>query len=329
MASDTARHDELVRQCLEHLRRLPFVRRVNIAFEVATQRDQAHDAQLSIRTPTGQHVLPCEVRRSHLRKETAELLMHMAKRHPELIVFAPSIGRELGDTLEHAGINFVDAAGNCYLRLGNQYVGRIQGRSPIERARTGRGLRAPAYRVLLALLIQPELVDAPSRTIASEANVSPQTANELRRRLVEQHIVAYAGGHHRWLPSRKKDALSLWLAGFATALAPSLQIGRYRAQERDPAAAYRLTQYYRGDRTLLYVQDPPPDLTTRLRLVRDANGPIILARSPGRLAFVSSDPRCVHPLLAYTDLLAEGEPRAREAALELRERLLPDFEAQS
>src|SRR3954451_5359187 len=80
------------------------------------------------------------------------------------------------------------------------------------------------------------------------------------------------------------------------------------------AAGMRLTTYYRGDRTVLYTQKPPADLPTRLRLVRDASGPIMIMRVPGRLAFESPAARCVHPLLAYADLLAEGHERASEAA---------------
>jgi hypothetical protein len=63
-------------------------------------------------------------------------------------------------------------------------------------------------------------------------------------------------------------------------------------------------------------------LWSRLRLVRDASGPVSLLHIPGRAAFDSPDSRCVHPLLAYADLLAEGHDRAREAAGELHARFL-------
>jgi hypothetical protein len=344
-------NDELVQQCVEHLRALPFVRRATLINASPRRGKHSIDARLSIRTPDGQHTLACEIRRTHLRKETAQLLVHFAQAQPGLIVLAPAIGRELGDVFEHASINFVDAAGNCHLRFGNRYVARIQGRSGTTKAHSDRGLRAPAYRALLALLVRPQLVDAPSRAIASEAEVSPQTANDLRRRLVEQSIVLHASGHHRWNPGRRKDAISLWLAGFTTSLGPSLVIGRFRAADRDPAllerrieplldascewrygggaAANRLTGYYRGERTVLYVRNAPSDLSTQLRLVRDASGPVVLARTPGHLALESPDPRCVHPLLVYADLLAEGHDRAHEAAREVHDRFLTAMEQAS
>lgn len=340
--------DEFIDQCLGNLRALKFVKSAEV---VARLKDDepSLDARLALETAEAKHVLPCEIHRTHLGRENAQLLIHIANRHPGLMIFAPTIGRELGDLFEKAGVNFVDIVGNCNVNLGNRYFARIQGRTANEIARKDRGLRAPAYRVLFALLVRPELLNGSSRAIAAEADVSPQTANELRQWLAKQSLILAGRGRRRWAPGRQKDALSLWLAGYTTTLAPSLIIGRYRAIERDAsefeqrieplldatcewryggaAAAMRLTNYYRGDRTVLYVRDAPPDLWSRLRLVRDASGPISLLHIPGRPAFDSPDPRCVHPLLAYADLLAEGHDRAREAAGELYTRFLAPSKA--
>jgi hypothetical protein len=281
-----------------------------------------------------------------LVQEAAQALLHVAEARPGLIVFAPAVGRALGDFFEHGGINFVDVAGNCCLRLGDRYVARIQGRRDATPKRAAKGLRAPAYRALLALMIQRDLIDAPSRTIAAAAGVSPQTAIDLRKYLVEQGYVLRTRDRHEWAPEREGDVMTLWVTGYSTTLAPSLAIGRFRAKETAPeelerriepildgigawvygggAAAQRLTSYYRGDRTTIYVTDAPADLATRLRFVRDGSGPITLARPPGRLALRSPQPRCVHPLVAYADLLAEGHDRAGDAAREIYDRLIAE-----
>ena len=341
--------DEFIDQCLSNLRALKFVKSADL---VARLKDDepSLDARLALVTAEGKHVLPCEIHRTHLRRENAQLLIHIAKRHPGLMIFAPTVGRELGDVFEKAGVNFVDVVGNCNVNLGDRYFVRVQGRTASEMTRKDRGLRAPAYRVLLALLVRPELLNASSRAIAAEADVSPQTANELRQWLAKQSLILAGRGRRRWAAKQQKEAMALWLAGYTTTLAPSLTIGRYRAMEPDAtefekrveplldatcewryggaAAAMRLTNYYRGDRTVLYVRAAPPDLWSRLRLVRDASGPISLRNVPGRPAFDSPDPRCVHPLLAYADLLAEGHDRAREAAGELYARFLaPETES--
>ncbi len=332
--------DELVQQCLHQLRALPFVRRVTV-------RTGKHPnaAVVSVQTPDGPNELPCEIHRAHLTQSSAQALVHLAKRRAGTIVLAPAIGREVAQLFEEQGVNFVDAMGNCYLRLGDQYIARIQGRREPAKPRTDRGLRAPAYRVLFALLVKPELVAAPSRAIAAECDVSPQTANDLRAWLVEHGLVFGAKGGRRWDPTRRKEVLALWLAGFTTTLVPSLIIGRFRTKERDPgelerriepeldavcdwrygggAAGMRLTKHYRGERTVIYVRDAPLDLPSRLKLVRDDTlGPVTLQGAPGRAAFESPNPRTVHPLLAYSDLLGEGHDRAREAAAEIYDKYL-------
>jgi hypothetical protein len=338
--------EQLVNQCLEHLRRLPFSRRVSFGPWKGTGHTPRFDGVVSITTPAGEHRLPCELKRAHLPSDAAETIVHIAKRTPGLLVVAPSVGRDLGDLFERAGVNFIDAAGNCHVALGDKYVARIQGRSPLQKVAADRALRAPGYRALFALLVRPELIDAPSRAIAAEAEVSPQTANDLRQRLVDQGLVLESSTRFDWAPGRIDAVRTLWLAGFSTSLSPSLILGRYRAMEKEPAAleqriepildaccdwrygggaaAMRLTSYYRGERTVLYTHDAPVDLPQRLRLLRDPAGPVQLMRTPGKLAFESPDARSVHPLLAYADLLAEGHDRAREAAGELYDRFLRD-----
>ena len=344
MPTQASGNPEFVRRCLEHLRALTFVRRAT--FSIAKKAEI--DATIKIETPSGQRTLPCALKRGTLGSSSAQVLVHFARRRPGLMVFASSIGSALGDFFEQSGINFVDVAGNCHVRLGERYLARIQGRKADEKPRTDRGLRAPAYRALFALLAKPDLVQAPSRTIAADAGVSPQTANDLRHWLVEQGLLLELKSRRDWPSKGHREATALWLAGFSTVLGPELLIGRFRAQEREPsdlerriepvldaactwrygggAACWRMTRYYRGDRTVLYVEGAPDDLWKNLRFLRDPTGPIAVMGPPAAAAFESPIQRCVHPLLAYADLLAEGNDRAREAAGEVYTAFLADFD---
>jgi len=333
----------LIEDCLAQMRKLPFVKTATL--EAAGDRAPgAPDACIALVTPTGREVLPCVVRGARLGRETAELLIHQAWPRPGTVVLARAVGREIGDLFAGVGLQFVDSLGNCYLRLGDRYLARIQDKAPPVRSPRDRGLRAAAYRVLFALLAKPVLLDAPVREIARAVEVSPQTASNVLQVLAERGLILHGRGHRRWAPGRRDDALATWIAGFRSVLAPSLVVGRFRAQETDPrelerrieplldalgewrygggAAATRLTHHFRGDRTVLYFREPPPDLQARLRLTRDPRGPIAVFRAPGTVAFESPDPRSVHPLLVYADLLSEDDERAREAAGVVHERLL-------
>ena len=327
-----------------HLEALPFVLETRI--QDSRRRDDA-DLILELTTPAGAKTLLVEVKLSHLTNEAARHYIDRAHYPRARILFAPAVGRRLGETFEHEGVNFVDLAGNCFVQLGDHYIARIQGRSAPARTKD-KALRAASYRALFALLVEPKLIGSPIRDIArATGGISPQTAATLRNWLVERGIVVAGRGRHHWSRGRRREALDLWVAGYATTLFPKLLIGRYRARESAPeaveqalrsalgdaewrfgggAAADRLNHYYRGDRTLVYLPAPHRDLARDAKLVPDAAGPVVIAESPGPLAFRSPHPETVHPLLAYTDLLSEGDERARDAAREIRESHLADLE---
>jgi hypothetical protein len=72
----------------------------------------------------------------------------------------------------------------------------------------------------------------------------------------------------------------------------------------------------------LHVFNPTVDLPKKLRAVTSTDGPLIIQRTPARLALEGAVTRTVHPLLVVADLMASGNIRAREAALEIREQYL-------
>jgi hypothetical protein len=322
---------------LDQLRRLPFVDDARLRSPPRQASAAGFDATVVIRTPTGKERMRVELLRSHLARETAARVLQLARAEPRLLVLAPAVGRDLGELLASSGVNFVDLAGNCHLRIDDKYVARMQGMRAAPRPITDKGLRAPAYRVLLALLGRPSLAEASGRALAEAAGgVSPQTALDLRARLLERGILLRGGGSNRWAPDGYKAAVDLFVAGASSTLMPSLSVGRFRAPDGTVssveaklarglngrtrwrwgggAACQRLTGHFRGDRTVVYVEQWDARLVNDLRLVTDAAGPILVATLPGPVALESPHPETVHPVLVYADLSLEGDERAREAA---------------
>jgi hypothetical protein len=339
-----ARRNDELEPYLARLRELPFVRQATAKLGAAKDT-HGIDAVVLLRTPAGTKQLPTVVKRSHLTRELGLAMVRDAASHKGLLLLAPAVGRDLGGELATAGVNYMDLAGNCDVRLGTQYVAHVEGRRAVVPA-VAKSFRAPAYRVLLTLLMDPALAGAPSRTLAQAAGgVSAQTALDLRERLLERGILVQKGDRLGWRPRGRREALDLLVAGFSTTLRPSLALGSFRTQERavaqletklraalgkvtewrwgGGAACERLTGHFRGDRTLVYLLGGlPPDFGPRLRLVPDPDGNLTFAQCPGPLAFDAPEPDAVHPLLAYLDLAADAEPRAREGAQEIYDRFL-------
>lgn len=120
---------------------------------------------------------------------------------------------------------------------------------------------------------------------------------------------------------------------------------RYTWRWGGAAAAFRLDHHYRGETTVVHVDTPrasAQELTATLRMIPDPTGPVVVLRKPGTLAFDLGpalvrlpplieapnarthimQPYTVHPLLAWAELLEEGNDRASEAAAELAAKLL-------
>ncbi len=333
--------DAAVQPYVEHLVQLPFVRRVRLRWG-----DGEVDGQVVLTTADRRNVaLPFELKRSHLGVETAHRLIGMAGKLPGLLIMAPAVGLGLGQQFVEANVNYVDLAGNCHLKIGDRYVAHIQGQRGRAPEPAGRALRTPAFRVLFALLAEPELATATTRALAEAAGgVSPQTAHNLRTRLVADGVLVEARGALVWAPGGRRRGIDLFLTGFG-ALAAKLTVGRYRARganvreheaELTPhldrlgewrwgggAAADRLTGFYRGDRTVLYLREaPPPDALRRLPLVPDREGNVVLRVAVGPLALRGPKPQAAHPLLVYADLVAEGNERSALAAEQVYERYL-------
>lgn len=337
--------DERLDAYLAHLGRLPFVRRVK-TLKLDRHAFPEVDARVRITTPTGDVERLVEVKRTHLTNTTAQHLLHQAAEQSSFLLFAPVVGRDLAELFVEHGVDFVDLAGNCFVHIGDQYVARIQGQRAETRPPAEKALRAPANRVLFALLADTALLDATSRALAEAAGgVSPQTANDVRARLLAQGAIVKTRKGTSWAAGHRRQVLDTFLFGFPMLL-PNLTVGRFRAKQATPAAieadltprlgaigewrwgggagAQRLTGYYRGDRTLLYVREPNLAAIRKLPLVSDPQGNVVLLRPPAPVAFSGPKPDVVHPLLVYADLLMEGHERAREAAAEIYDTYLAE-----
>jgi len=326
---------------LEQLRGLPFVTEAEL-----THRPPAppFETVLHLRTQRRLHELLVVVTRTHLTRPLVDGILGQAAQFPDRpwILFAPHIGRPLGQYLATHEVNYVDEIGNCRLQLEQDHIAWIEGRRPTARKQRGRGVGKAGYQVMFAILAQPDLLDEPVRAIAQAAGVSKNTAATTVARLTEEGLVGR--GRTRRQVLARQTILDRWLTGYANTVRPRLLVGTFRTRDTDPealenriqtvlhdakpwawgggAAAMRLTGFYRGPETVLHAAAWQKEDAIRLQAVRADDGPLIVLGVPGEVAFRGAVPRTVHPLLVYTELLTAGGERASETAEEIRSKYL-------
>lgn len=332
-----------VQDYLHWIKALPFVKGVSLSRCALPEAD----GLLRIQTPTGERDLRVELKTSFLERAGAEYLVDlMARRGPGWILLMPAVSTALGQKLSARRVNFLDRQGNCFLALGEQYLASIEGRRPTARPARDKSIRVAGYQLLFALLGRPALINEPLRVIASAAGVSRQAAVDALSRLVGEGAILETKRSYVWAPKGWGDTLDRWLVGYRDVMRPRLLVGCYRPSERDPealerrlkpaldeigtwrwggtAAGFRLTQHYRGPRTVVHLcaSEAPEDLPRRLKALPDHDGPLVVLRTPGEVALDGTTDDTVHPLLVYAEMVVEGGERALEAAAELRERFL-------
>jgi hypothetical protein len=328
---------------LESLLGLPFLRKARLQ-PPDRRLGSRGSVLLEVTTPRGRRRLLVEEKGSHLSQAlVSDLIVRTSSRKgTPLILFAPYVSPAMGTLLVAHGINFVDRAGNCYLDLGGAFVGHVEGRKLRQPSDAPGGMRAPGFRLVFALLLEPDLLNATIREMARASGVSLGTASNVLSRLEYDRIVVRTKSKRHLV--RRDDLLQRWIAGYAETLRPQLLVGRFQTPDKDPsaledrvagilgkdgtwawggaAAAFHLTRHYRSDETVLHVATASRDLPKRLKAVPHRSGRLMLLGVPGPYAFRGSVPHTVHPLLIYTELVLTGSDRAREAAAELRDRFL-------
>ena len=267
---------------------------------------------------------------------------------PYRVLLAPYIRRQQADVLEQAGIGYLDLAGNVHLDLPGLHV-HVEGKRPPRTTETAVALTPGWVRFVLALLVRPDLAEAPYRTVAEQAGIAlgavPRYRHDLERR---GFLQGKAGRAHL---AQREELIAAWVHGYATTLRPRLKEQRFRVP---PAARHGLREELReafAERairwtltgaagavgvdhyletldTRIYVPEDvwSPDLLRALRLQPTMNDADLVAiEAPGPLALDAVPANgwpCAALPLVYAELRYLDTGQAKEAADRLLPRLL-------
>ena len=335
--------DTDVQFALDRLADVPFVERIDVCSGPTGDAGDEYppDAYVKVRTATGEVRFCVEVKRTHVTHAIADRVVARARaRNEPLLLVAAYVPAGIGERLAHADVNYVDEVGNYRLAVGHQYLAVKEGRKPARKPPGVQGTRLAGYKVMFTLLARPDYLALPVRELAAKAGVGKTAAADAVNRLIAQGL-AGRGAHRQLLDP--PELMDRWLAAYATYVRPRLFLGAYKTRYLEPptleaaiehaaprgrwalgggAAADRMTHYYRGRTTVLHVEERPRRLLRDIGALAADDGPLIVLGIPGPVALEGSEPHIVHPLLVYTELYAENNERAREAARIVAERFL-------
>ncbi len=263
---------------------------------------------------------------------------------------ADYINPTMGERLKEANIQFIDTAGNAYINQPPVYI-YIKGNKPELNLgargtdKTGRAFQPTGMRVVFAFLRDKNLINAPYRHIAEQAQVALGAVGWVIRDLVAQGFLLEGRKKNQREFAKFDGLMDEWVEAYPHKLKAKQRIATFTAD--DPGwwqaidlktfgalwggeiAAAQYTRYLHPKDAMVYIKkdDMAKFLkTARLRKIAqneqaDVRVDLIEPfwkeeQNRGKTADL------VHPLVAYADLIETGDPRNLETANRIRENYL-------
>lgn len=321
-------------------------------WRLATPADPA-DVIIMLKLPHGPINLAAEVK-PHLTTQTllaTTIYRNVVKADDEKaanqqqpLIVARYINPNIAQQLRALEINYLDAAGNAFIRDPALTID-IQGKRMEPEPEKIRNLGAKPLQLVALTLANPDYLNKTAREQAAAAGIAlgtvPGTIQEMETRGLVRRV-----GTNKFAFDNFDQTLELWTRGYAEILRRKLFQKRYRLAPgfylkdlakhlenmgitevlvggETAAAAY--TDYLEPAGATLHVFDQMKQLPPQL-LAPDARGNIDVLKGFGHEAALWEGNRkgLIHPVLVYAELLAIGEDDRRllETADQLRQQLL-------
>lgn len=343
-----AQESQIIASALERLKAIHPLRVINLRQEVST-RDRRWDGEVTIKTQGRTYHYLFEVK-AHLRPQAIHHLLIRANadrkqwgKATELLLLADYVNPFLASQLKSAGINFIDTAGNLFLKREPELYLYVEGKKPpvFQKDKPTRLFQPSGLALLFGLLIEPESVNLPYRHLASVNGVALGTVGWVKRDLKEQGYLEPIG-KDRFRIIRRKELFDRWVQGYASRLRPKLFVGEYRdlsnnfdrvvktfrqhALEQGMLwcvsggfGADEIIHHYQGNTLTLFVESWRQNEALKgLKWLPVSGGPITILKSFSPLVFQIKGNQqrtpVAHPLLIYAELLHHGMDRDLETA---------------
>ncbi|MBC8413574.1 hypothetical protein H8E50_07875 [bacterium] len=242
----------------------------------------------------------------------------------------------LAAQLKELEMQFIDTAGNAYIRQHNLFIMLTTNKPPEDTrpVQLNRAFKAAGLKLIFAFLCNPGLENKPYREIAGAANIALGTVGWIMNDLRDMGYMVDMGtkGHKLF---DKEKLFKRWIVEYPERLRPKLVLGKYQgapgwrenarinpehAQWGGEVAAANLTKYLKPQDLTLYTD--PVKLNKILldnRLGKDPKGHIEILERFWGIDEDNQDKETVPVLLVYADLIATGNQRNLEAAKKIYE----------
>jgi hypothetical protein len=259
-----------------------------------------------------------------LRKKTKKPVVAIAK------FIAADIAREL----KEKGINYIDRAGNAYIKHGKLLL-YITGQKPEKPANfnQSRAFQESGIKLIFQLLTQPDDLQLSYRNLASKTGIALGSVSIIMKELEDLKFVIKAK-NKRYLKN-KAQLFERWIIAFNDVLRPRIFKKRFRFPDKnnysqwkgigldkiqgrniwggEPAAAI-LTNQLQPENFSIYTNGGWQPLASSLKLIPDNDGDVEILSMFWKEDDETEKQNIVPSLIILAELMSSGKERNIETA---------------
>ena len=276
--------------------------------------------------------------KNELRKENKGFLytrleeLKTKTKRPTLII-AKYITSEVALELRENGINYLDVAGNCFIKY-QDLVLYIVGQKVHKKEKTNqaKAFQEAGIKIIFNLLNNPDNIQLSYRELAELADVSIGSVSNVMKELEQQSFILKT--NTKRILKNKEKLLERWVVAYQDVLRPRLVKKQMRFVKLDagqswkelyldnekgitlwggePAAAI-LTNHLIPEKYSIYTTQSWQNIGQNMGLVPDVNGKVEILQVFWKYIDPTNE-KTTPPLLVYADLIGSGYSRNIETA---------------
>lgn len=309
---------------------------INIPIEIDSSR-QNYDALLRINNQQFIVEAKSAVRTSNQGLVMSQLEEMKQNSNRPIILIAEYISKKATEELKERGINYIDTAGNAFIKYNNLVV-LIEGQKKAKKEKTNqsRAFQEAGLKILFHLLYKPEHLQDSYRKIAEKADVSIGSVSNVMAELEELNFLLKT--NDKRVLKNTNELLERWIVEFNAVLRPRILRKRMRFVDPDGQRNWKRLDTQSNDGVILWGGEPGGALLTnnlrpeqfviftdlelsglakKFRLVPGENGEIEVLQKFWKNDL--SNDKIAPALLIYADLINSGFGRNIETAKQILE----------
>lgn len=261
-----------------------------------------------------------EIRNHHIPQLEAQADEYEAP----LMLIAERLYPNVKRNLEKAHINWMDGAGNIYLKNEDHFIWIEHHTTTPAKEKTNRAFNKTGLKVVFLFLHDEAWLNKTYREIAETADVALGNIKYILDGLKQKNLLIKET-KERYKLIHKKKLLDQWLTAFTDELKPRLHRQNYAFIEEVNGKHWKelalgkgtfwggepggdlLTGNLKPAEYILYTQKDKPTLMKEFYLKPEPDGPVHVYKPYWNIKTETG--KAAPPLVVYTDLMATGKPR--------------------